>query len=100
VARRALIDQGARPQAKKLVDMVTRDAARIAGLDDKLGTLKEGRSADVLVLERRREGPWENVVEADPSWVELVMIDGDLAYGGADWLEQLSNPVSARASSR
>lgn len=92
VARRVLIDQDARPEAKKLVDMVTRDAARIAGLDDKLGTLKEGRPADLLVLERRREDPWENVVEADPSWVDLVMIDGDLAYGRADWLEQLAAP--------
>lgn len=93
VVRRELIEQDARPQAKKLVDMVTRDAATIAGLDDKLGTLQEGRPADLLVLERRREDPWENVVEADPSWVELVMIDGDLAYGRADWLEQLTDPV-------
>jgi 5-methylthioadenosine/S-adenosylhomocysteine deaminase len=92
VARRELVDQGARPQAKKLVDMVTRDAAKIAGLEDKLGTLKEGRPADLVVLERRREDPWENVVEADPGWVELVMIDGDLAYGRADWLEQLTAP--------
>ncbi len=42
-----------------------------------------------MVLERREEDPWENVVEADPGWVELVMIDGDLAYGRADWLEAL-----------
>ena len=92
VARRVLRDQGARPTAKKLVDMVTRDAASIAGLDDKLGTLKAGRPADLVVLERRVQDPWENVVEADPSWVELVMIDGDLAYGRADWLEELTDP--------
>jgi 5-methylthioadenosine/S-adenosylhomocysteine deaminase len=92
VARRVLSDQGARPTAKKLVDMVTRDAASIAGLDDKLGTLREGRPADLVVLERRVPDPWENVVEADPSWVELVMIDGDLAYGRADWLEELTDP--------
>jgi 5-methylthioadenosine/S-adenosylhomocysteine deaminase len=89
VARRELADQGAEPGAKKLVDMVTRDAARVAGLEDKLGTLEEGRPADLVVLERRREDPWENVVEADPSWVELVMIDGDLAYGREDWLKEL-----------
>jgi 5-methylthioadenosine/S-adenosylhomocysteine deaminase len=44
------------------------------------------------VLERRHPDPWENVVEADPSWVELVMIDGDLAYGRADWIEELGEP--------
>jgi 5-methylthioadenosine/S-adenosylhomocysteine deaminase len=86
VARRSLAAQGAKPSAKKLVDMVTRDAAKIAGLDDRLGELKEGRAADLVVFERRFEDPWENVVEADPSWVDLVMIDGDLAYGRKDWM--------------
>jgi 5-methylthioadenosine/S-adenosylhomocysteine deaminase len=86
VARRELYNQGATPKAKKLVDILTRDAAKVAGLEDKLGQLKEGRPADLVVLERRVEDPWENVVEADPSWVELVMIDGDLAYGREDWL--------------
>ena len=33
-----------------------------------------------------RQDPYENVVEADPSWVELVMIGGNLVYGRADWL--------------
>ena len=94
VARRELDDQGASPSPKKLVDMITRDAAKIAGLEDKLGVLKEGRPADLLVLERRRENPWENVVEADPSWVELVMIDGDLAYGREDWLTELTEPAA------
>jgi 5-methylthioadenosine/S-adenosylhomocysteine deaminase len=90
VARRELVDQGAQPSSKKLVDMLTRDAAAIAGLGDKLGTLAPGRPADILVLERRREDPWENVVEADPGWVELVMIDGDLAYGREDWVTELT----------
>ena len=74
--------------------MVTRDAAKIAGLDDKLGKLEAGRPADLAVLERR-EDPWENVVAADPSWVELVMIDGDLAYGSEDWMKELADPDQA-----
>lgn len=95
VARRELVNQGAKPKAKKLVDMVTRDAAKIAGLGDKLGSLEQGRPADLVVLERREEDPWENVVAADPSWVELVTIDGDLAYGRADWLSDLADPAQA-----
>jgi 5-methylthioadenosine/S-adenosylhomocysteine deaminase len=89
VARRCLLDQGMEPSSKKLVDMVTRDAARIAGLEDKLGELKAGRPADLVVFERRLEDPWDNVVEAEPAWVDLVMIDGDLAYGRADWMDEL-----------
>ena len=66
VARRELFNQGAKPTPKQLVDMVTRDAAKMAGLEDKLGQLEAGRPADLVVLERREEDPWENVVEADP----------------------------------
>ena len=92
VARQELANQGARPSAKKLVQMVTRDAAEIAGLEHKLGTLAEKRPADLLVLERRATDPWENVVAADPSWVELVMIDGDLAYGSETRMRKLADP--------
>jgi cytosine/adenosine deaminase-related metal-dependent hydrolase len=92
VARRELARQGATPSAKQLVQMVTRGAAAIAGLGDKLGTLASGRPADLVVFERREQDPWENVVAADPSWVELVMIDGDLAYGREDWLTDLAEP--------
>jgi 5-methylthioadenosine/S-adenosylhomocysteine deaminase len=90
VARRSLLAQGAKTSAKKLVDMVTRDAAKIAGLGGKLGQLDDGRPADLVVFERRFEDPWENVVEADPSWVDLVMIDGDIAYGRSDWVLELT----------
>ncbi|HEX2292724.1 MAG TPA: amidohydrolase family protein [Gaiellaceae bacterium] len=97
VARRTLQGQGVSltkaQLAKKLVDMVTTDAAEIAGLGDHLGKLAPDRAADILVLERHVEDPWENVVEADPSWVELVTIGGDLAYGRAEWIQELSGPA-------
>jgi cytosine/adenosine deaminase-related metal-dependent hydrolase len=97
VARRTLVRQGTgltREQlVKKLVRMVTSDAAEIAGVGERLGRLAPGRFADVLVLERHVEDPWENVVEADPSWVELVAIGGDLAYGRADWIQSLAAPA-------
>jgi cytosine/adenosine deaminase-related metal-dependent hydrolase len=97
VARRTLERQGTaltRTQlAKKLVEMVTSEASEIAGLGDSLGHLAAGGNADILVLERHVADPWENVVEADPSWVELVTIGGDLAYGRADWLQELTAPA-------
>jgi 5-methylthioadenosine/S-adenosylhomocysteine deaminase len=97
VARRTLRARGIglteKQLAKKLVEMVTSDAAEIAGLGDHLGRLAQARVADILVLERHVEDPWENVVEADPSWVELVTIGGDLAYGRADWIEEIAAPA-------
>jgi hypothetical protein len=49
----------------------------------------------MLELERRHQDPYANVVAADPSWVQLVMVDGDLAYGRADWLGDLIDPADA-----
>ena len=92
VARRVLTEQsdGADPGAKKLVRMVTSDAAAIAGLGDKLGTLAPGRPADIAVFERsNRDDAWECVAGADPSLVQLVMIGGDVAYGHAPLVQSL-----------
>jgi cytosine/adenosine deaminase-related metal-dependent hydrolase len=93
VARRCLLEQGRPVTAQALVRMVTHDAAAIAGLGDRLGTLEDGRPADLVVFERRHPDPYENVAQADPGWVELVMIGGDLSYGREDWMLALSDPA-------
>jgi 5-methylthioadenosine/S-adenosylhomocysteine deaminase len=90
VARRALRDQGMEIEPRRLVQMVTAGAAAIAGLDGKLGELAEGRAADVLVLARAAEDPWESVLVSDPGDVELVVVGGDVAYGRPDWVGQLA----------
>jgi cytosine/adenosine deaminase-related metal-dependent hydrolase len=96
VARRTLARQGAAGEDvdRKLVRMVTSEGAQVAGLGDELGELTEGRAADVLVLERRYDDPWENVLAASPTWVELVTIAGDVAYGRADWVGELTDAQS------
>ena len=90
VARRELAVQGLELPAAELVAMVTSGAAAIAGLQDHLGSLAQGRPADVLVLERHHDDVHENVCRADPSWVELVMIGGDVAYARSDWFATLT----------
>lgn len=90
VARRELARQGHPLPAADLVAMVTSVAARVAGLDEHLGSLAEGRPADLVVLERHHDDPYENVCLADPSWVELVSIGGDVTYARADWFAALS----------
>jgi cytosine/adenosine deaminase-related metal-dependent hydrolase len=98
VARRELqrqkIDLSPGQLNKALINAVTVDAARVAGLDGKLGELAEDKPADLLVLERHLDDPWENVVTAAPSWVQLVTIGGDLAYGRADWMGELLDDTS------
>jgi cytosine/adenosine deaminase-related metal-dependent hydrolase len=96
VARRTLARQGADLPAADLVRMVTAGAAAVAGLGEHLGALATGRPADVLVLERHHSDLYENVCLADPSWVQLVLIGGDLAYGRTDWYTRLAaTPTSA-----
>ncbi len=90
VARRVLRAQGAVVEPKRLVQMLTSDAAKIASLDDSLGRIAVGRPADLVVLERHKEDPWESVLESDRRSVELVTIGGDLAYGREEWLRHLA----------
>jgi 5-methylthioadenosine/S-adenosylhomocysteine deaminase len=90
VARRCLTQEsGQDPGARKLVEMVTADAAAIAGLGDKLGQLAKDRPADLTVFERTNDDPWESVAGAEPAHVELVMIGGDVAYGRTDLVADL-----------
>jgi hypothetical protein len=90
VAARYLAENRIEVTSKQLVEMVTSVAADIAGLGDRLGRLEAGRPADLVVLQRQRDDAYESVVAAYPSSVELVMIGGDIIYGRADWVRQLS----------
>jgi cytosine/adenosine deaminase-related metal-dependent hydrolase len=94
VARRELARQGHPIAAADLVAMVTSVAAGMAGLGEFLGSVAVGRPADLVVLERHHQDPYENVCLADPSWVELVCIGGDITYGRADWFGQLSGAAT------
>lgn len=85
VARRVLAQRDNHAiSSRDLVRMVTCNAAQIAGLGDQLGALQSGFAADLVVLERRHQDQYDNVVEADPSWVEMVVIGGDICYIRAD----------------
>ena len=90
VAARYLAENRIAVSNQQLVEMVTSTAADIAGLGDKLGRLARGRAADLVVLQRPLEDAYDSVVAAYPSSVELVMIGGDMIYGRADWVRQLS----------
>lgn len=89
VARRALAAQGASVPARRLVKMVTSDAAEVAGLGHVLGRIASGRVADLVVLDRRASDPWESVLASGPPEVALVAIGGDVAYARQDWMAQL-----------
>ena len=99
VARQSLVEEGHPATARQLVRMITIGAASIAGLDDRLGLLKAGRPADVVVVERRHPDPWEAVVQSAPSCVELVVLGGDVAFGRASWVRDLAGSPGRRPES-
>jgi 5-methylthioadenosine/S-adenosylhomocysteine deaminase len=93
VAWQLITQSGIPVKPPDLVRMVTGGAAEIAGLADKIGTLEVGRAADLTILQKRLDDPYENVVSAYPSWVDMVIIGGDMIYGRPDWIAELSTPA-------
>lgn len=89
VAREVLHGQARPLPPRELVGMVTHQAARIAGLSDELGLLAMGRAADITVLRRLHEDPWESVLLADRADVLAVFLGGSLVYGEQHLSEQL-----------
>ena len=90
VARQELAAQGRRITSRQLVNMVTSGAADVAGLGDKLGRLKPGRAADLVVMARQDADAYESVCASTPADVELVMIGGDMVYGREQWVTDLA----------
>ncbi|CAF0885166.1 unnamed protein product [Adineta steineri] len=79
---------------RSLVEMATLNAAKLAHLDNRLGVLKEGFLADILVLrshdnQSQHDGFW-TVTHATPEDVVLVMIDGKAVYGDPTVMQQLA----------
>ena len=68
--------------AKKLWEMVTRDGAEVVGLEEFVGTIEEGKHADLVVF-RQADDPYEAIVDADARDVLLVLIGGEAYYGDA-----------------
>jgi cytosine/adenosine deaminase-related metal-dependent hydrolase len=66
---------------RDLVAMATRDAARILGWQNVLGSLQPGARADVMVIQGSNNDPYAALVQALETDVSLVMINGVPRYG-------------------
>ena len=72
---------------KDLFEMSTSIPARIAHIDDKVGSLKEGLYADLLVLAGDKTQPYMAVTHAKPEDVHLVLVGGVPIYGSEKLME-------------
>ena len=73
--------------AKKMFDMVTRNAAKALWMHDRIGTLDEGMLGDILVLKSSHDDPYENLVNASMEDIELLVLAGNPVYGETRFLD-------------
>ena len=82
-------DFGGLIKPKQLFEMATIIPARIAKVDDKVGTLKPGLYADLFLLRGNAADPFEALTKATPQDVTLTMVNGVPVYGSAANLSAL-----------
>jgi hypothetical protein len=63
--------------------------AKIARVDDRVGALQANRLADILVLKKRGNAPYETVIASTPADVRLVVVGGTPVYGDRDLMGKL-----------
>ena len=82
---------------RQLLEMATINPAKLVHLEKRLGVLKEGYLADVLVLQSNKmnqskyDAFW-TATHSAPEDVMLVIIDGKAVYGDRSLMKQLVNP--------
>lgn len=79
---------------KRLVEMVTTNAAAVLGLANTIGRLEAGYLADVIVVQGDTANPYAAIVNATPSDISLVMVGGVALYGDASSEYELLAPQS------
>jgi 5-methylthioadenosine/S-adenosylhomocysteine deaminase len=92
--------------ATEALELATLGSARALGLDDEVGSLVQGKRADlaVVALDASPYVPWEDAAAAvvfggSPQSVLTTLVDGEARYerGGFRWQELRSNGASARS---
>jgi len=78
----------------ELVQMVTNIPAQLAGLSDKIGSIKPGYAADIIIVRRTEKDPYQSLLNASPADVRLVLIGGSPVYGDEDLMRKLA-PAAA-----
>jgi hypothetical protein len=67
--------------AQTLFGMATVNAAKAFKLEKKLGTLEAGKFGDILVVKRKCDDVFENLISARMEDIELLTLEGKAIYG-------------------
>jgi cytosine/adenosine deaminase-related metal-dependent hydrolase len=75
---------------RQLVEMVTTNPAQILGWQASLGSIEQGKLADLTVVTGDTADPYSQLIDATESDIQLVIIGGTGRYGTPDLLARVS----------
>ncbi len=78
---------------QQLFEMATSIPARIANIDDKVGTIEQGLFADMFLLRGDATEPFDTLVQSKPQDVSLVLVNGVPIYGDAALMSKFNVPT-------
>jgi len=73
--------------AQKIFEMVTINSAKAFRMNDRTGSLDEGKLGDILILKAKNNDPYENLVSAGMKDIELLVLAGNPIYGELRFLD-------------
>jgi cytosine/adenosine deaminase-related metal-dependent hydrolase len=73
--------------ARKIFEMITINAAKAFWMQDRIGSLEEGKLGDILVLKAKNDDPYENLVNTSMKDIELLILAGTPIYGEMRFLD-------------
>ena len=76
---------------RKIFEMVTINGAKAFWMQDRIGSLEEGKLGDFLVLKARKDDPYENLAGASMKDIELLVLAGKPIYGELRFLDIFNN---------
>ena len=84
-------DHGKPFSDRDLLQMITTNPARLAGVSDRIGSLAVGMEADFVILPRKKDSsPLEAATDNDAAGIMLVAISGRPLLGDATYLGRFS----------
>src|SRR6185503_9847314 len=75
---------------QQLFEMATSIPARIAHIDDKVGTIQPGLFADIFLLHGDATQPFDTLVQSKPQDISLVVVNGVPIYGDATLMSKFN----------
>lgn len=72
---------------QEICEMVTANPADALSLEDRIGRIRAGLRADLLVMSQKRTDPYRNLIEGTENDVILVVVDGSARYGTPELVE-------------